>query len=405
MGFSDMMKGTSAGKAMRGEGNKSEIVLNKICLRESNKYTFDFKEFESLKNSIKELGLFSPITVNEIDNFLNLVRTEYKFNSTTYTFGSKLPDDVKDAYDFYSKKKNEGFDYFITTGHRRFKAYCSLAIGEDVKTMDDVNAFYSKFDKVLAEEKAKLDAGDFTHRNKFCSIKCFIVNDSIQSERDRYNSANIHQRATKEYEIIINMIDDIKARGLWNEFIEQNKAKRIDSMTDRAAFDTLKRLNLYKNNIKSGDDAKSILRNVSAEDLPGFKADLNNSIADYIEANSGKHYTAANINIVRQLVDKIDGRIIDLVFDGHLDYKKMREMDVYYDKLVKDYSVEDICKMIKNGEFDHKAMKAKYSSKKPKPKKIGLSDRDWIKLFTDLHDGKITIDDAYGKLKSLNLVK
>ena len=99
---------------MAGKGSRDNIALDKICFRAINKYINSQDEAKSILNSIKKEGLIEPITVNEISSFLecddvNLLPTKER--------------------EYYLEKQKEGFEYFITTGHRRFRAVCCLAIG------------------------------------------------------------------------------------------------------------------------------------------------------------------------------------------------------------------------------------------------------------------------------------
>ena len=375
-----------AKQAMAGKGIRDSIPLNEICLRYRNKYINSYDDAESIKQSIEKDGLIEPITVNDIDAYL-----KSSDNESLST----------EAKSYYVLKLSEGFKYFITTGHRRFFAYCSLAIGRDIHGAVDMDEFYEDFKKVAEANTQAVANGDFASMNKYASIKAFVAKDNVKEERERYNVANLDQRITKDFEIIDNMIDEMREDGELEKIINENKVNRIKLMSDRTVMDNLKRLNLA-NSIKTSEEARDVLMSVEASSLAGYHSDLNLSISNYIKEKRHKNVSVQSVDKARKILETLDHRLIDYIYSGNLEYKNAIDMLSYYDKISVE-ELDDICEQIKNRTYDPLKTKKKYSTK-PIKKKIPMSEKDWVNMFKKIFAGEMSLDEAKEMLESLNLI-
>lgn len=369
-------------QAMSGKGERPELPLNEICLRAVNKYINNYDEARSLKESIEKDGLIEPITVNEISVFLK----------------SKDIDDLpKDEKEYYENRLNQGFKYFVTTGHRRFRAYCSLALGKDVHTDEEVENFYNAFSEVLENSRKAEQEGRFADINKYCSIKCFIAKDNVAQENARYNRSNLDQRRIQDFEIVDNIIDEMTSNGKLYALLEENKIAKIKSMSDRAVKDTLNRIAPEKT-YTTIDEARSTLLELDASLFPGYQSTCNQVISDYIQETKSKKISASSIKQARRVLTTLDRDYIKLIYEGYLPYKTSIDLLTIYDKIDKD----EIYKQIKDGTFDIKKEKDKYIEKQPKI--VSISNSELIEDIVAVKKGKKTIDEVYNKLKSLNLI-
>lgn len=369
-------------QAMSGRGERPELPLNEICLRAVNKYINNYDEARSLKESIEKDGLIEPITVNEISVFLK----------------SKDIDDLpKDEKEYYENRLNQGFKYFVTTGHRRFRAYCSLALGKDVHTDEEVENFYNAFSEVLENSRKAEQEGRFADINKYCSIKCFIAKDNVAQENARYNRSNLDQRRIQDFEIVDNIIDEMTSNGKLYALLEENKIAKIKSMSDRAVKDTLNRIAPEKT-YTTIDEARSTLLELDASLFPGYQSTCNQVISDYIQETKSKKISASSIKQARRVLTTLDRDYIKLIYEGYLPYKTSIDLLTIYDKIDKD----EIYKQIKDGTFDIKKEKDKYIEKQPKI--VSISNSELIEDIVAVKKGKKTIDEVYNKLKSLNLI-
>ncbi|MDY5652976.1 MAG: ParB/Srx family N-terminal domain-containing protein, partial [Erysipelotrichaceae bacterium] len=341
-------------QAMSGKGERPELPLNEICLRAVNKYINNYDEARSLKESIEKDGLIEPITVNEISAFLK----------------SKDIDDLpKDEKEYYESRLNQGFKYFVTTGHRRFRAYCSLALGKDVHTDEEVESFYTAFSEVLENSRKAEQEGRFADINKYCSIKCFIAKDNVAQENARYNRSNLDQRRIQDFEIVDNIIDEMTSNGKLYALLEENKIAKIKSMSDRAVKDTFNRIAPEKT-YATIDEARNTLLELDASLFPGYQSTCNQVISDYISETKSKKISASSIKQARRVLTTLNRDYIKLIYEGYLPYKTSIDLLTIYDKIDKD----EIYKKIKDGTFDIKKEKDKYIEKQPKIVSISNSE-------------------------------
>ena len=368
---------------MAGKGSRDNIALDKICFRAINKYINSQDEAKSILNSIKKEGLIEPITVNEISSFLEC-------------------DDVNllpaKEREYYLEKQKEGFEYFITTGHRRFRAVCCLAIGIE-EFPEDEKEFYEKFRSVKKQSEEALLEGNPELANKYCSIRCFVANDNVKTERERYNSSNLEQRRIQDFEIVDNVIDDLKITGKWDEFIEENKNRKIDSMSDRAVRDNLQKMN--KTQYKTMEEARKLLKEIPAELITGYNSELNNAIIKYVQETKSKKLSKASVNFARKILETFDEEMISLIYSGKLEYKKAITMLSYYSEIDED-GLRRMKDSIKKRTFNYRTAERDYVPKKTEgvlkkesdeiTTKKNLSKKELVKLIYEVQKQNITID-------------
>lgn len=425
---------------MKGINTNGQTDLNLICPRAINKYRYDENDFKSLINSIKQNGLFKPITLNRIDKYLN---SEEAKNLS------------QEEYDYYKKNAEEGRIFFVSDGHRRFYAYCSICVNKNITSVEDMEEFYALY-KVEKEKNEGLGVFDLESANTYLSIKSEIVRDDFWKERRRYNSANLDQRAIIDFEIVDNAIDNMKLERVKDEEgnelsrweFESNKIKAsvVDSMKDRAIIDLIDRINNSNESIQriknypDGDklikelhsfknvkDARKILKQLPIEVLPRYKKEQVVAIQEYINNVLSKEISFNSIDKCRQMLNMYPKDIISLIYSGILPFRDAKSLLTVYKYLPNDFA-QELAKIIKekeNYDLEHSPLspeskdfymnvviKGKFSIEKARKilldkddkKKIALSQGDLINLFKDINSGKKTFEQVYDYLKELNLV-
>lgn len=430
----------SAMDTMKGINTNGQTDLNLICPRAINKYRYDENDFKSLINSIKQNGLFKPITLNRIDKYLN---SEEAKNLS------------KEEYDYYQRNIQEGRLFFVSDGHRRFYAYCSICVNKNITSVEDMEEFYQLY-QLEKEKNESLGVFDLENINQYLSIKSEIVRDDFWKERRRYNSANLDQRAIIDFEIVDNAIDNMKLEKVTddegNEIsrwdFESNKIKTsvIDSMKDRAIVDLIERIinsnesierikncpdgdKLIKelHSFKSTKDARKILKLLPIEVMPRYKKEQVISIQEYINNVLSKEISFNSIDKCRQMLNMYPKDLISLIYSGILPFRDAKNLLTVYKYLPNDFA-QELAEILKEKEnYDLKnsplsaeskefymnvVVKGKFNIEKAKKilldkdekKKIALSQSDLLNLFKEINSGKKTFEQVYDYLKELNLV-
>lgn len=386
MGYFDKQTGMNV---MKGKEQTDTIALNKICPRYVNKWIRNKEDAEGTKKSIKENGLFAPISVNKIEDYLAKVEKE-------------LPNEAKE---YYKNELKDGREFFISSGHTRFYAYCSLCADKDIHTKEDLIKFYKEYNDIVLKDTKALQEGKSEGRNRFLSIPAIVVKDDYKKERNRYNSANIDQRAKQDFEVIVNIIDEMKDEGVWGKVEEEIKSSLLDNMQDRAVIRNLE--SIYekqgkKATFKTIEEAKNLLNEIPVNLIPGYNKSINEKIKEYISKTRGKEISIASINFTRTIIEKYDKDLINYIFNGLLKYHHARELLSVYGEISKT-ELDKIKKQIEKGTFDIKVIKKQYAKEKQE-KSVPFSQKDWKELFIKLYDKELTIDDAYKKLKDLKVL-
>ena len=308
-GFGDIVKETLAFKAFAGElpttSTINHIPLNEICVIYKNKYINNIDKHQSLKESIRLNGLIEPIIVIEIDAYISTNEVE------------------AGEVGYLETMKDKGCKYFISSGHRRFKAYASIAMGEDLYTDDDLNVLYSNefVEKYTEKKNAPTnieDLFDFDDELKWFEIPCKVA--EISNEDAIYNDSNTTQREITSFEIIDNAIDEMKKNGKWDETIERIKKDRIISMTDRALRDNIKSLvsaGVITTEVpKKKEQQRELLFGVDSKYIPGIDSPLNEAIAKYIYENKQRKVSVASVNNTRKMLNIFSEPLVKCIYDG-----------------------------------------------------------------------------------------
>ena len=104
---------------------RQSIALKFICQRYKNNYSYNKNEELALAKKIEKEGQLQPIIVLDIQKFLDS-------NSLS-----------EEESKYYQNMQKLGCKYFITSGHRRFRACLSNAIGKPILKDEDVYKFYN----------------------------------------------------------------------------------------------------------------------------------------------------------------------------------------------------------------------------------------------------------------------
>lgn len=373
-------------QAMSGKGPTSSIKLNLICPRFRNNWIRDRKEAEHLRDSIKDNGLFSAITVNSIATFLK---------------NENIPIEVKEYYEEYQKK---GFEYFISSGHSRYYAYCSLCSGKTVHTYEELEKFYKDYEGYSVKDKKAQEDGEIEKRNRWLSIPAIIANDNFDSERNRYNSANLDQRAKKDFEVVYNFIDKLKDEQRYEEILDEITAQLVDKMNDRTVARVADQLK-YRGKYKNIDEARELLKKTNGSLLPGFIKSHCNKLKELIYSEWHRKISLSSIQLAVNIIKMFDKEMIELIYYGDLGIRDSREILTFYE-LMPDKEKQELIDSIKDGTLSIKKLKKKYLSNgtDSTDSKVPYSASEWKNLFLQLISEEITLEDAEKKLKKLNVI-
>ena len=196
-------------------GDVVQIPINQICCRSVNMYVDKQDAAESLKKSIEKLGLIEPIIVIEIDSYIE-----------------KMSEGRKEELEYLTNMKEKGCKYFISSGHRRFKAFISLALNRDMYPGNQINHLYSeevsKSIKKFYDERMFGFPDGSKKEYDFYLIPCKIEKKLIENEDEFYNQSNTTQRELTNYEVIINTMYQLKRSDKIKVFEENTKSQVIN---------------------------------------------------------------------------------------------------------------------------------------------------------------------------------
>lgn len=332
IGSNDQFKDGASKAINQGFGgneaiNKEDIdnlPLKWICPRYSNKYINDPKTTRALAKSIENIGLIQPIAVIEIDRYLkNNVSNEEK--------------------EYLTKMENEyGCRYFISSGHRRYKAALSNALKKDVETNEDIIKFYEGLKTKDLYENANnpfLSPEEKKEMRKLF-IPCKIVERLEASEEKIYNDTNLTSRATSMFELLANTLD-------------------------------------------------SMGKDVSEASVPEIKTYIYDRYG--LETSESTLYN--NLGLLKTFKD--DKRYLKAIYDGKLTTKDAKELKPIFSKINKD----EVIKQIENKTFDIGALKKSLSkAKMGRPKTRKYSKAEVLDLLNQIKLKNITVDEAMKKV-------
>lgn len=354
------------------------LPVDEICPRFENKYLANEDKSKSLKESIKNVGLIEPINVVQISEYINYIE-------------SKSIKERDEEVKYLEQMEREGVKYFVSTGHRRFKAYVSILLGKDVITDSDWENNYEEI-KIKCEDIKKkslqtlLTGESLDVEDKWITIPSIIIN-GFEKEKALYNDSNTTQRELTGFEIIVNSIDEIKRSGEWENIVEKVIEERVSEMTDRKVREKINNLikaNLIENPTDSTiSNLRKTLLSVPSKYIQGTDSKLNELIVNYIKENKQRNVSVSNVNYTRKILDRFDKEMIQYIFDGLLSFKDAKVILSKYDEV----DINSIKKEIRNKNF--KVEKIESSQKT-----IKYTSRQLIDLIYDIRNGKKTVEEV-----------
>lgn len=192
----------------------TKIPLNEICPRYKNYFIDDTKSFKALRNDIEENGLQQPLVVVNIKEYLN-------------------KDIQKNEREYLSEQLSKNIKYFISSGHRRYKAYVSLY--ENKIDVPDVENVYKNFGAPEFDEK-------------YSEITCKILKNE-SNEANVYKGTNLTSRPVTNFEFVISYFNDHKTneieRGYLNKIHDYIYEKYGNSISVSTISDYVKIFTSY----------------------------------------------------------------------------------------------------------------------------------------------------------------
>ena len=444
--FGEMVRESRGFEGFQIEGSeKSEdvilIPINEICCRSTNMYVDKQDAAESLKKSIKNLGLIEPIIVIEID--------EYK---------KQMGDSRKDEIDYLTSMQEKGCKYFISSGHRRFKAFISLALNRDMYPGNQIDYLYSQetADAIRQFYANRMQGfiNGYKDEYRFYMIPCKVEKKLIENEDEFYNQSNTTQRELSNYEVIINTIYQLDRNGLLNQYKDYAKKQVIDSLSPRMLNEwtvgfikdgTIDRGDVQR--AKSDEEKRELLYALPFEKISKTKKILAQKISDFIADDSGRNITAAKIAQTQLMLEQINNLsnlcgydIMSLVYAGEMNFNEAIELSSIYDnEMFSDKGKEEKLKeelyehlinplekareenqeifKIKNSGSEEKGnpeyiklseiskkgvkeLKGRYVEKKPE--RVSYTNQELIDFIYAIDRGDVTVADVIKKIEALN---
>lgn len=307
------------------KGNKN-LPIKLICPRFKNHYIFNKKEVDALIKSIREEGLWNPLIVINIEDYLNK---------------EVNPDISKEERDYYEYMQNVyGCEYFISSGHKRFRAILSNLMNTYVDSDKKIIDFYEK----VKSGEIKIGLND-----KRYFVDCIVGNPYSMAEDNISKGTNGLSRTLTAFEHVVNAVDSMaKEKGLTEDQVDVITASQIQEHISK----------------KFGID---------------------------IELKTIKN----NWGYARKIKDK---DILELIYKGQINVGQMKILTPIYDKVVSAKEVKSaLIKDAKAGHLDMNAIKEKV---KPSKKKAGrtatvkISKAEVLDILNQIKMKTIKVDDA-----------
>lgn len=366
----------------------SHIYVSDICPRFENKYIGNIDKAKSLRESIKKAGLIEPINVVNIEAYL-----KNRFNDS-----SELNDKQAAEKKYLEEMSEMGAKYFISSGHRRFKAYISNTLDKDIYTDSEWLEAYSGLKKTCDDLKAgAIYSGSLKKKGvakveveneELYKIPCIVESKNFDKETLFYNDSNTTQRELTGFEIIVNTIDEMKSTGYWDEKIKELTSKRVDDMTDRKVKervnDLIKRGVINKNSVTlSVDELREVLKGLDYEHIPGIEKNINQMVVEYVAENKQRKVSASNVNYTRKITETFSDKMLEAVYSGRLSYRDATSLLPVYDEL----DIDETLKKINEGTFVIKGVVKKQTS-------VKFTSRQLVDLIYDIRNGSKTVDEV-----------
>ena len=442
--FGDLVARSEGFKGLSNENTTSKdyvlIPINQICCRSTNMYVDKQDAVESLKNSIKNLGLIEPIIVIDIAEYKN--RTKEK---------------RKEEIDYLTQMEEKGCKYFISSGHRRFKAFISLALNRDMYPGNQMDHLYSEETRKAIEKYYEDRAYGFPDgvlpEYRFYEIPCKIEKKLIENEDSFYNQSNTTQRELTNYEVIINTIYQLDRNGMMRQYEEETKKEIIEKLNSRMLSmwlnDYVKEGDLNKKMVSAADsdeEKRELLMGIPFDRIKKTKAILYSKIAEQIFKDSGRKISVARITETTSMLDQLDKlskamgyEIMSLVYAGEMNFSEAIELSKLADRFIsekpavqermrsefnemlirpieearqknqetldergkKESEIQSSIRLSDISKNSVRMIRTKYSSKK-KEKPVRWSNAELIELIYAIDRGDITSAEAIRKIESLN---
>ena len=383
------------------------IAVNRISLRKENKFITKEETLKPLIKSMEENGLLEPILVCAIDNYLvankcitavtfsdvkkgiedgrkyqllmidylkekglkesetvpeeildpevNGLKKESLIKSLEPLVTKKTVEDLQTSLAIlneYEEMYDDGFRYFIIAGHRRFKAYLSILLGETVVTDSDWKRVY--------DEKLK-DAESELKDNKWFKIPAYSLTSadaSSTAETAMYSDSNTTQRELTSFEVIVNTIDEMKKNGEWERVCSETVKEVIAGLSNKGVYNLVQKLKKneeYKALLdeagKDDEKVRTILETLPVELVPKTETVLNNKIAEYISKSKKREINALTVKTSRRIYDELDSKFMQLIFDGVITIKQAKILTTIV-KQCEESQKEELYEEIKKGNFD-----------------------------------------------------
>lgn len=399
------------------------IAVNRISLRQENKFITKKEALKPLIKSIRDNGLIEPILVCPIGDYLIankcIIKDSFASLNDVIENGKKVqnrmidyltannlekcdfvPDEVLDPMtDAVKKEKiskateplvtqktvadlknslatlseyealyNDGFSYFITAGHRRFKAYLSILLDEPVVTDSDWKRVY--------EEKLK-NASKELQDSKWFNIPAYTLTSAditSKSETTMYSDSNTTQRELTSFEVVVNALDEMKLNGDWERICRETVDEVVDGLSERGTYNLvlkLKKMDEYKDQLeevgKDEEKIKSILKSLPIELVPKTENVLNNKLSQYIDSKKKREINPETIKQSRRICSSFDSKYMQLIFDEKITLKDAKDLVPVINNASQEEK-NDIFEQINSGKYDF-TKKIPRGTKKVKPQK------------------------------------
>lgn len=384
-GFSRLASNNAGLKSLAGVSETTApiryIAVTEICPRFENKYITNLDKAQSLQKSIIDVGLIEPINIVDINKYIEFRNSE-----------NELSDSAKNEIEYLQQMQQRGIRFFITSGHRRFKAYISVFLQKDINTDEEWNQNYDflkeTYDKVKAESTELFLKGQTNEREKWLSIPTIVEEKNFDKETIFYNDSNTTQRELTGFEIITNTIDELQTTGQWDTFVADICSKRVDAMTDRKVKERVN--DLIKQGVISSDsyndtiqEKRNLLKSLGSKYVPGVNKMIDKYIVNYIYENKKRTVSAQNVMYSRTLLETFDQELIQTIFDGYLNFATAKEILPIYEKL----DIKETVSKIKKRTFKIENVKRKTDS-------VKFTSRQLIELIYDIKSGVKTVDEV-----------
>lgn len=384
--FGKLASNNAAIKSLAGTSETTTpvkmIPVIEICPRFENKYISNIDKSKSLQKSIVEAGLIEPINIISIDKYLS-----YRKNP---------PGDKNGNYqreiEYLELMQEKGIKYFISSGHRRFKAYLSIFLDQDINTDDEWAENYSNVLTLYEETRTNATQafliGDECPKEKWMTIPAIVEDRNFAKETLFYNDSNTTQRELTGFEIIVNTLDELKTNGIWAEELSRIISDRVDAMTDRKVKERVNDLikaNILPQKIASSSviEQRERLKTLDEKYIPGISKDINDFVVEYISVNKKRSVSAQNVKNTRAILDRFSPKMTQLIFDGFLTFKLAKEILPIYD----DIDIEKTIAEIKAGSF-------KIEDVKEKSPRIKYTNRQLLDLIYEIRNGTKSVEEV-----------